>query len=161
MKRNLYLVGQITANRETFVWRSWVLDYFKKSKHIEVTDPCNNRFSREMLERSLRDNTEFRAITTWNKYSNILTSRDLDSVLISDIGLVNLNIYDPGHPFIGSFFELCCYYMNPEKTVIGIFDGNPEEDLICWHPFVRQTVDVWTKNVKQACELIDYFFEGR
>ncbi len=159
MNRYLYLVGQITANRETYIWRSWVSDYFKNDEQIEVIDPCNNKFSKEMLEIALSANTEFRAITTWNKYSNILTSRDLDSVLMSDIGLANLNIYDPEHPFIGSFFELCCYYMNPEKTVIGIFDGNPEEDSICCHPFIRQTVDVWTKNVRQACELIDSFFK--
>lgn len=160
MKRIMYLVGQIAANRETYIWRSWVSDYFKNSEHIEIIDPCNNKSAREWMENALSANTDPREMITWDQYSNLIVGKDLDSVLQSDIGLVNLNHYVPERPLIGSFFELGCYYMNPEKTVIGIFDGSPNEDLTCWHPFVRQTVDVWTKNVRQACELIDYFFEG-
>ena len=70
-----------------------------------------------------------------------------------------MNHYDPKKPVIGTMFELAWYYQNPVKTVIGIFDGNPAEDVICNHPFVRQSVDIWVKDEWQACKLARHFYE--
>ena len=156
----IYLVGQISEHKLTFEWREEVCQYFSysNSNKFEIINPCGNIFAKEVLRVSEATSKEFRDIATLDVCSNALISKDLGNVIQSDIGLVNLNRYKAKYSTIGSFFELGWYYYNPQKTVIGIFDGEPEKDTLCWHPFVRQTIDVWTQDIQQACKLIEKLF---
>ncbi len=65
---------------------------------------------------------------------------------------------DEEKPILGSFFELAWYYTMPEKTVIGIFDGDPNEAIQCKHPFVQEAVTTWVKTPKEACYLTLHYF---
>lgn len=157
-KINIYLIGQITSHPETYEWRRRVRERFKEHDKFNFFDPCNNMFSKSVLKASKGDVEGFKKLAAWNSFSGILVPRDMSFVLNSDIALANLNSYSEDKPLIGTFFELAWYKMNPEKTVIGIFDGEPTESFVCQHPFVRSAIHAWTKNEKQACDILEEFF---
>jgi len=151
-----YLVGQITTHPETYAWRRNMRIRFNEEKNIKLIDPCNHEFSRRCLKEAKDGN--FRKIASFNLASAILPVRDAQYVMQSDGAIANLNWYTPETPLLGTFFELAWYKMQPWKTVIGIYDGDPQENYICYHPFVKSTVHVWVKNEEEAGDiLVDLF----
>lgn len=157
MTESIYMIGQISPDdEETYQWRERVRDFFKDDSRIRLIDPCNNGFNQKVLKDNKEDPQRLRIYKT--KGTNLLVPKDYSYVRRSTMGLANLNHYDPRKPIIGTCFELAWYYANPEKTVIGIFDGNPKKDIHCNHPFVRETVDIWVKNDFEACRLIEHFY---
>lgn len=152
-----YLVGQISKDViETYLWRERVRDRFKHNEKIDIIDPCYNQFNQGILTDDVKD--EDRTIVYQKMGTDVLVPKDYTYVRKSTMGIANMNHYDPKKIICGSFFELAWYYANPEKTVIGIFDGNPKKDIVCNHPFVRQSIHTWVKNEKEACDLIEYFY---
>ncbi len=149
----IYLVGQISGKSpESYEWRKFVRDYFLHDEHKRIIDPCSNPFSKGVLERKSYEVGSGRMAGGMN----ILPPKDLTYVLESNIGLVNMNQYDPNKPLLGSFFELAWYYLHPEKTVIAFADDL--KDFKCQHPFVQMAVTVWCGNVEEACEMISEHF---
>jgi len=102
--------------------------------------------------------SNFESSVRRNSHSAILSPRDASFVFDSDGAIANLNVYHEGKPFVGTFFELAWYKMCTEKTVIGIFNGDPRKDLQCSHPFVWDAVHTWVKNEEEAGDvLLDFF----
>ena len=157
-KINVYLIGQITSDPETYEWRRRVRKRFEEHETFRFFDPCNNMFSKSVLKTSDGNVESFKNFAAGNSFSSILVPRDMSFVLNSDVAIANLNIYTKDKPLLGTFFELAWYKMNPEKTVIGIFDGDPQENFICMHPFVKSAVHVWTRNEQQSCDILEEFF---
>lgn len=154
-KEIIYLCGQISpAAKESFSWRGEVWKYFEHRDDFEIIDPCRDQFNTRLVEEKVTERIEIYK----EKGINLIVPRDKWYVSRSTIGLVNLNHYDPEKPIIGTMFELAWYHQTPEKAVIGIFSGEPKKDIICNHPFVSRAVDTWTRNEKEACELIEYYF---
>lgn len=154
-----YLIGQITADVETYEWRRRMRERFNEHEKIKLYDPCNNTFSKNTLIQSQGTVDGFTKSVRENKTSAILPVRDASFVFSSDGAIANLNIYTPDKPLLGTFFELAWYRLCPDKTVIGIFDGDPYEALQCYHPFVLNTIHTWVKNEKEAGDLLVDFFE--
>jgi hypothetical protein len=170
----VYLVGQISIDYPiTYQWRKEFRDYFYKSDifsaqegeylptkngWIDIVDPCDTLFNKSVLAKNNGDDpNRLKAYKT--KGIKILPSKDRGIVKWSDIGVANMNAYDPKKPLIGSFFELAWYYDSPEKTVIGIYDGDPQEAINSGHPFVQDTVNTWVKDHIEAAKLIEFFFK--
>ena len=152
-----YLVGQISKDiEETYQWRERVRHWFYDNPKIDIIDPCCNQCNQAILNSKVDDENRLKVYRKMG--TDVLVPKDYTYVRKSTMALANMNHYDPKKPILGSFFELAWYYANPEKTVIGIFDGNPKNDIICNHPFVRQAVDTWVKNDEEACKLIEYFY---
>jgi nucleoside 2-deoxyribosyltransferase len=158
MREIMYLCGQISvAAPESFEWRARVRKYFANREDFEVIDPCLDDFNREMMEKSMEDRSKIYKV----KGIKLIVPRDRLYVEKSTIGICNLNLYDESKPMIGTMYELAWYLESPEKAVIGIFDGDPTKDIYCNHPFVRRVVDVWTKDEREACEVLEYYFTKR
>ena len=149
-----YLVGQITSDPQTYQWRKNVVSYFEGDDQVTFYDPCNNVFSQGVLKQSEGNVITFRKSASFNLLSPALPIRDFAYVLSSDGCIANMNLYTPDKPFIGTMFELAWYKMHPEKLVIGIFDGDPKDNLICWHPFVQSSIHLWVKNEYDACSVL-------
>ena len=47
-----YLIGQITADVETYNWRKRIRGRFNEHEKIKFYDPCNNTFSKSILKQS-------------------------------------------------------------------------------------------------------------
>jgi len=156
----IYLVGQISpADHNTYKWRKDVREFFWSSPMFNIIDPCDNGFNGGAKKEFASKDVDPKLVYH-TKGIDILPSKDLSCVLKSTIAFANLNVYDPNKIMVGPFFELAWYYMNPGKTVIGIYDGNPEEAIQCKHPFVQQAVTTWVKDHKEACDLTLYYFGG-
>jgi nucleoside 2-deoxyribosyltransferase len=179
MKHKIYLVGQISGyNPKSYEWRENVRKYFEGLEdHFEIFDPCDNVFNQswktlngqasseerkmrgEVLSESLdgKEQGEILWITR-TQGIGLIVPKDREFVKQADIILADMNHYDTNKPILGSFFELAWAYDAQEKSVIGIYDGYPKDNYICSHPFVKATVDVWVRDEKSACVLLEHYF---
>lgn len=154
MKNYIYLIGQISFRvKETYDWRDRVDRYFKNLPNFETFNPCVNEFN---ISGNGSDINLYKAYET--KGIDVLVPKDKTFVLKSTMAFANLNTYDIDKPIIGTMFELAWYHDHPDKTVIGIFNGDPKQDKICNHPFVKSVVNTWVTNEKEACELVMRYF---
>lgn len=158
MKEIIYLIGQISVDKpESYEWRKNVRRAFGTSPTFEVIDPCNNGFNQAVLANAGGDPKRLKVYKT--KGTELLVPKDFSYVQRSTMAFANMNTYDEKKPIIGTCFELAWYYTSPVKTVIGIFNGDPKNDVICNHPFVRETVDIWVQDEWQACKIAKHFYE--
>jgi hypothetical protein len=158
MKEIIYLIGQISVDEpNSYGWRKNVRRVFATNNNFEVIDPCNNGFNQAVIANAGGDPERLKIYKT--RGTELLVPKDRSYVARSTMAFANMNTYDSKKPIIGTCFELAWYYDNPEKTVIGIFDGDPKTDIMCNHPFVRETVDIWVKNEFTACKIAQHFYE--
>jgi hypothetical protein len=153
-----YLIGQITADVETYNWRKRIRERFNEHEKIKFYDPCSNTFSKSILKQSKGTVDGFKKVVRLNGNAGILPVRDASFVFSSDGAIANLNIYTKEKPLIGTFFELAWYRMCPDKTVIGIYDGVPQKAFQCYHPFVWNAVHTWVRNEEEAGDVLMDFF---
>jgi len=159
MKLSMYLLGQISADPQTFKWRENIEEYVEQQtpdlrEAIEIINPCRNRFSYSVLDQSNGKEKAFTDIVLKERSTILFPVIDRTFVRKSDVGICNLNHYTPTRPFIGTMFELAWYFDSPGKSVIGIFDGDPSKDYNCSHPFVWRTVQTWVKNEYEAMDVV-------
>lgn len=154
-----YLIGQISADvEETYRWRERIRLHFEPNPMMSIIDPCNNSFNQGLLKTAKRTEDPQR-LKVYRKFgTNLLVPKDKTYVKKSTMAIANLNPYDPAKPTIGTLFELAWYHDEPEKSVIGIFEGDWKKDVLCNHPFVRSTINTWVKTDEEACNLIEYFY---
>ena len=166
MKERIYLIGQISPDKEiTYQWRRDVRDFFNtdnpENANFEMIDPCDNEWNKNVTNFDGAKDDPQRLSVYKRMGVGLIVPKDHSYVLRSTGCLCNMNQYDPLKPTIGTLFELAWYYQNPEKCVIGIFDGDPSNDVYCNHPFVKETVDVWCKHHIEAAQLLkDYYNRG-
>lgn len=166
MKEVIYLIGQISPDKEiTYEWRQEVRRFFDPTlninKNFEIIDPCDNEWNKSITNFDGINNDPQRMEVYRKMGSGLIVPKDHSYVLNSTGCIANMNQYDPLKPTIGTLFELAWYYQNPQKFVVGVFDGDPKNDVHCNHPFVRETVDVWCEGHIQAASLIrDYYNRG-
>jgi hypothetical protein len=159
MKIKIYLVGQISIDKPiTYEWRDNVRKHFADYEEFEIIDPTANGFNISKLAEAgkVEDRDRLKIYKTIG--TDLLVSKDRGIVEYSTMAFANMNLYDEHKPMIGSMFELAWYYDNPTKPVIGIFDGDWENDIYCNHPFVRSSITRWVKTEQEACELCSYYF---
>lgn len=154
-KITMYLVGQITADMKTYEWRENV-EKELEGYNIRIINPCDSDFDRKNLEKAEGDNSVIFKIQT-KEHTNILVPKDRSHVRESHIIMANLNLIDPSKHPIGSFFELAWAYEQSYTVVVGIYNGNPKQDPICSHPFVRCAVDAFVKDEFAAVRLIKQY----
>jgi len=158
MREIIYLIGQISVDKKSsYEWRKNIRRCFATKPDWTIIDPCNNGFNQAVIANAGGDPKRLKVYKTTGV--ELLVPKDKSYVERSTMGICNMNHYDKKKPVIGTMFELAWYYENPEKTVIGIFDGNPEEDVNCNHPFVKASVDVWVKDEWAAAELAMHFYQ--
>jgi len=160
MKECVYLVGQISVDQpETYHWRKEVTTYFKDIPNIDIIDPCGNAFNTSVLKKWSGEKDIHRRKIYASNGIEVLPKKDLSFVKRSTIAIADMNIYDTNKAIIGSFFELAWYAMYPEKIVIGVYSGDTDNSLHTKHPFVRNSVTLWVKTHKNACDIIRQYFE--
>jgi len=158
IKEIIYLVGQISvAASESFEWRKRVREYFVNRSDFQVIDPCLDEFNTKLRESNISE----RLMIYQKKGVGLIVPRDRNYVAKSTVAIANLNLYDEEKPLIGTMFELAWYHEDQSKAVIGIYDGNPKDDIMCSHPFVQSAIDTWTKDEMEACELVEYYFKKK
>lgn len=156
----IYLVGQISSNPASYEWRLNLQkhlaiqdEYIRQT--ISLIDPCKNSMNLSLIRQAKFDEAKYNEAVFVESSMDILTPLDAGYVKESTVGFANLNHYTPERPIIGSYFELAWYYiLYPDKPVIGILDGNPQDFYHTKHPFVQSAVHVWVKTELDALKLI-------
>lgn len=159
MRDKIYLIGQISVNKpETYQWRKDVRTHFIDDRQFEFIDPCNNEFN-ETIAKEYGDGSDLDRTKVYKTNGiSLLVPKDKMYVMKSTIAMANLIHYDQDKPMIGTMFELAWYHDNNHKAVIGIFDGDREEDKYCNHPFVKSVVNYWASSVDEACMVLEKYF---
>lgn len=167
MKEIIYLIGQISVEKKiTYQWRKEVRKFFDPSDssndNFELIDPCDNEWNKDMSNFDGKKEADPQRLNVYKSIgTGLIVPKDHSYVLRSTGCIANMNQYDPLKPTVGTLFELAWYYQNPEKCVIGVFAGDPTNDVYCNHPFVRETVDVWCHDHMEAAQLLkDYYNRG-
>lgn len=159
LKKCIYLIGHINPNvPETYTWRNQVVDYFQDRIDVNIINPCDSGFDTKLLEDGKEDPERLEAYK--KKGIRLLVPKSFQSVEQSTLAIANLNMYDSKAPMIGTLYELAWYLNNPEKGVIGLFsEGSITTDPYCAHPFIAESVHVWTRSVNEACRAVDNFYK--
>jgi len=149
----IYLVGMICANEETANWRERVRKRLNKYDYagIQVIDPFNTEMGIHLLRKTKGNEKEFTKYAVATNAPLILP-KDRNFVRLADFIFADLNIYSDEKPIIGSYFELAWAYDQPYTSVIGIYNGDPNQAFHCKHPMVAGAVDLWVKNDEEACD---------
>jgi hypothetical protein len=157
LHKNIYLIGHINpSHKETYDWRDEVVENFKDRADINIINPCDSGFDVGLLHDGKEDPERLAAYR--KKGVRLLVPKSLQSVKQSTMAIANLNMFGSVAPMIGTLYELSWYLEHPSKAVIGIYtDGIVSTDPYCAHPFVAESVHVWTKSVKEACKMVDMF----
>ena len=160
MKRIIYLVGQISSDKRSYNWRENIESYVEKlpnniRKDIEILNPCNNGMNQDLIKNATNDEKSYNGLAFIEPSLNLLGPLDAGYVHYSNMCIANMNHFTPERPILGSYFELAWYYKSyPYKPVIGIFNGDPESDYQCRHPFVKAAIHAWVKNEIEAIQLV-------
>lgn len=159
MKLKIYLIGQITKNQKTYGWRRGIRLIAKKyppplKRKIKIIDPCSNYYSQKILHHSITNNINLSKAVLKTKQAGVFPAVDEGYVRYSNACIFNANHYTPEIPFLGTIFELAWYKKETWKPVIGVFKENPENDYLCSHPFVWDTVHAWVKTPEEALTLL-------
>ena len=166
MKERIYLIGQISPDKAiTYQWRLDVRMFFAQDgekSNFEIIDPCDNEWNKNCTNFNGEKGEDPQRLKIYKSMgTGLIVPKDHSYVLRSTGCIANMIQYDPLKPTVGTLFELAWYYQNPEKCVIGVFDGDWQNDVYCNHPFVRETVDVWCKTPIEAAQLLrDYYNRG-
>jgi hypothetical protein len=159
VKLKIYLIGQITKNLITYEWRK-NLRVIRESyppilqHNLEIIDPCANYYSEKMVKQAIDKNLNFAKNIIKTKQAKVFPAIDEGYVKHSNACIFNANHYTPETVFVGTIFELAWYKKEPWKPVIGVFDGDPQDDYLCSHPFVWETVHTWVKTPEEALTLL-------
>lgn len=157
MKETIYLIGSISIDKpETYEWRKQIREYFRHDSYFEIIDPCDNEWNMGILKKAGADPKRLEVYK--EQGVRLIVPKDKTYVRKSTMAIADLNQYDPNKPLIGTIFELAWYHDEPEKTVIGILNGNPMESVWAGHPFVQDTVRIWVQNHVEACQLVEAYF---
>ena len=150
----------------TYRWRQEVREFFNPNflinNNFEMIDPCDNEFNKQAMNFDPKNHMDPHRLKIYKtKGIGLIVPKDRSYVARSTGCIANMNHYDKKKKMIGTLFELAWYYDNPEKCVIGVFDGDPTTDEHCNHPFVAETVDVWCQDHMEAAQLLrDYYNRG-
>jgi hypothetical protein len=158
LNKVIYLIGHINpAKPETYAWREEFMAAFKDDETVKIINPCDSSFDTNLLEKQDEDPERLAAYK--KKSTRICVRKSFQSVDESTMCIANLDTYGSKAPMIGTLFELAWYLNNPHKTVIGLLTENAvSKDAYAAHPFVAESVHVWTKSVKEAVRMVGMFF---
>lgn len=160
----IYLIGQVSEHPETYAWRKEVQNYFASHKKVNIISPTSSPFNSNVFKEAQNKNITENGLpknTYRTKGIKILPAKDMYYVHASNFAIANLNHYTPEKPILGTYFELAWYLANPDKAVVGIYNGDFMDNNQTQHPFVQAAVTAWVKNVTEACELVDYYMDVR
>jgi nucleoside 2-deoxyribosyltransferase len=145
----IYLAGNISDDPRTYEWR----EDFKilvEGPYFVVLDPCDNQFNADHKGKIVHLRTDpF-------PHLGILMPKDYHMVKICSIMVVNLELWTPEKPMIGTIIELGWAFKDFCMPIIAIVGDDTSP--FCTHPWIRQMVSTKVKDVIEAAQVVRYFF---
>jgi len=151
---HIYLSGNISANRETYLWRMRFTEAVKDLDVVTV-DPCLNNFNQRLSSDSDGDGAEFKKLAL-QRSQGLLPLKDFQLMKGCQLTVVNLALITPEKPPIGTIHELCwCEYVfnMPVIAIVG-----EEVGFYARHPFNAKCISAHVRDEQEAATTVRDFF---
>jgi nucleoside 2-deoxyribosyltransferase len=146
----IYLAGNISNDPETYGWRERYTQMVF-GEYFVTMDPCDNQFNQDHRGNIVHLRTDP------SEHLGILMPKDFHMVKKASIMVVNLELWTPEKPMIGTIFELdwARQFFLPVIGIVG--DGTSP---YCNHIWIKSILAFGTrvKDVDEAAEVTRYFF---
>jgi nucleoside 2-deoxyribosyltransferase len=114
-------------------------------------NPCDNRFNQR--HKKLKSKAAKKKLTKASQ--NILKPKDYQMVKICSVIVMNLAIWTPEKPMVGSIFEFgwADQLMIPVICIVG-----DESSPYAQHPWIKYSAAAYVETVEDSVELIAEYF---
>jgi len=157
----VYLAGTISSDTRTYEWREnfeFLTREERLYRKLIPVNPCRNKFNQSMSKFKGSGNDFIKMAKT--KSQQILRAKDKQLLSMCNLMLMDISIYDPNKPHIGTIQELTwahdIFYM-PIIAIIGdsrSVDNNPYAQ----HMWIDECCSAKVETVEEAVDLIKTFF---
>lgn len=149
-RHHIYLAGNISHDPETYLWR----EKFEEMVYgwpVVVVNPCANRYNQK--HKALKTIAAKKKLTVSSQ--NILKPKDYQMVKICSVIVMNLAIWTPEKPMVGSIFEFgwADRLMIPVICIVG-----DESSPYAQHPWIKHSAAAYVETVEDSVELIREYF---
>jgi hypothetical protein len=153
----IYLAGNINEDIRTYEWREKFESLMEEDDYedkVVIVNPCANKFNQAMKKYG-KDGMEFTREAA-KRSQKILRAKDYQLVKMCSLIVVNLWLWNPEKPMVGTIQELTwardIFYI----PVIGITNG--EESIYTTHPWIDECVSAKVDTVEEAVDMVKTFF---
>lgn len=154
----IYLAGNISEDPRTYEWRENFTELMEDSPRVIIVNPCANIFNQNMRKLASKNNLNGLEFTkeAMIKSQKILRAKDYQLVKMSSAVVVNLALYSPEKPMIGTVQELCwcrdIFYI----PVLAICNG--VSNIYTTHPWISECCSAKVDTVEEAVKMVKVFF---
>ena len=150
----IYLAGNISEDVRTYEWRERFESLMEGEDGVVIVNPCANKFNQAMKGEG-KDGLEFTKEAK-KRSQKILRAKDYQLVKMCSVILVNLELWSPEKPMIGTIQELTwardIFYL-PVLALVG-----KEDNIYTTHPWIDECVSAKVDTVEEAVDMIKTFF---
>ncbi len=150
----IYLAGNISKDERTYLWRkefTWLMrDY-----PVVILNPCDNEFNKQLralnLQQKYDEGKQLRRAS-----QGILRPKDYQMIKLASIMVINLELYEPEQPMIGSVVEHTWsvdVFNIPIIGIVGDSTGPYAE-----HSWIYRPLAAAVKDVEEAANVIKFYF---
>jgi hypothetical protein len=157
----VYLAGTISSDPRTYEWREnfeFLIRKEKLYKKLIPVNPCRNKFNQDIANFVGSGNDFIKEAK--RKSQQILRAKDKQLLGICNLMLMDISIYDPYKPHIGTMQELTwahdVFYM-PVIAIIGD-SKSASDNPYANHMWVDECCSAKVETVEDAADLIKTFF---
>jgi len=158
-KRNyVYLAGAISEDDRTYLWREKFTKLIGEDRRVVIVNPCANKFNQDM-RRVGNDGIEF-IKEAMKRSQSLLKYKDYQLVKMVNVIVVNLELYSPEKPLIGTIFELDWADMVLKIPVIAVCGPKETQgnNPYVQHSWVLDCCKSRVETVEEAAEKFKTFF---
>jgi len=154
----IYLAGNISEDSRTYEWREKFTELMEDNPRVIIVNPCANKFNQEMRKSALGNGLDGLEFTKEAKMKSqkILRAKDYQLVKMASVVVVNLALYSPEKPMIGTIQELCWCRDIFYVPVLAIC--NKIDNIYTTHPWVDECCSAKVDTVEEAIEMVKMFF---
>ena len=153
----IYLAGNISEDIRTYEWREKFEELMEgddDTDRVVIVNPCANKFNQAMKKYG-KDGMEFTKEAV-KRSQKILRAKDYQLVKMCSVIVVNLELWSPEKPMIGTVQELTWASDVFYVPVIAITGG--VENIYTTHPWIDECVSAKVETVEEAVDMIKTFF---
>ena len=144
----IYLAGYISGNaiEECSEWRNYLIEIYRKNKDIKFINPLAGHDTKSISLNGLTSDIPNKGIIY----------KDYNSVINSDLIIVNLDTFGEDRPLIGTIAELAWAW---EKKIPVIAFGG--KNYYYKHPFLEEFITIYEPSLNIILDngYIEYFIK--
>jgi len=154
-KRNyVYLAGAISDDIRTYKWRERFTELMDNDERVIIVNPCANKFNQGMKQ--VGDNGMEFTKEAKRRSQGILRAKDYQLVKMCNAIVVNLALWSPEKPMIGTVQELTWAHDVFYVPVIAITEG--VENIYTTHMWIDECCSAKVETVEEAVQMFKTFF---